>query len=416
MRVIILFKCLGSNTRLRHSVYSHLTMFENREDYSCLYWNVANGCPGWLKKIECDVIVLHTTLLSARYGLQTAYDDWIKGLSWVRESRSLKIALPQDERYYSKQLCSWLQAFKIDIVFSVLMHKPQAFDKVYKSYSGSARFFPCLTGYIDKKSLLNPEFNQWKNRRIDIAYRAKTLPLWIGRIGQLKRQINESLRECLSKSDLVYDISADVKDTKLGSDWLNFLHDSKLIAGCEAGGSGFDESGAITEFVNAQKSKGNIPTFEDIDSKFGSQWDGHDFFVLGPRHLEAAATGTCQILVEGDYSGVLKRNRHYIPVKKDLSDLCDVIKSLNWDKAQEIAQFAYDDLVVSDKYTYSMFANKIHSIVIEQSSSIARTYNEKQIKKFNLLRIITHYINRAGFLTQAPYLCKLWIKNKFLSV
>ncbi len=414
MRVLILFKCLGSNSRLRHSVYAHLTLFENRDDYTCIYWNVANGCPGWLRKIECDVIVLHTTLLSARYGLQVAYDDWLKGLSWVAESQSLKIALPQDERYFSKQLCAWLERFKVDIVFSVLIHKPRAFEKVYKSYHGPAKFFPCLTGYIDKKSLPDPEFTRWKDRKYDIAYRAKTLPLWIGRAGQLKKQINDKLEQCLSGLDLVYDISADVKDTKLGTDWLKFLHNAKLIAGCEAGGSGFDETGEVTRYINNQKSKGRFPTFAEIDSKFGPQWDGHDFFVLGPRHLEAAATGTCQLLVEGQYSGVLKRGQHYIPVKKDLSDLCDVIKNLDWDEAQEIARKAYCDLVLTDKYTYATFANIVHSIIADEYSVVAMTLTGQKIKRFKVLSKMTKLINRAGILTQAPHLCKLWLKSKLL--
>ena len=415
MRVVIFYKCLGSNSSLRHSVYSHLTLFENRDDYNCIYWNVANGCPRWLKNIECDVIVLHTTLLSARYGLQTAYSDWLRGLAWIKDSPSIKIAMPQDERYFSKQLCAWLELFQVDIVFSVLMHKADAFEKVYKSYSGCAKFFPCLTGYIDKKSLVNPQFDRWNERNYDVIYRAKTLPLWIGRAGQLKKQINDELEKCLSKSELVYDISADVKDTKLGSDWLNFLYDSKLIAGCEAGGSGFDKSGVITQYVNAQIAKGKRPTFDDIDLEFGSQWDGHDFFVLGPRHLEAAAAGTCQILVEGEYSGVLKPGRHYIPVKHDLSNLCDLISTLDWDKAQNIAQYAYDDLVESGKFTYSMFASKIHSVITDDYSRVEKTLSPQQIRKFNLFSTITKLINRSGYLAQLPHLSKLWIKSKFLS-
>ena len=415
MRAVIFYKCLGPNSRLRHSVISHLKLFENRKDYTCLYWNVANGCPRWLSHIDCDLIVLHTTLLSARYGLPAAYQDWLKGLAWIKDSPALKIALPQDERYYSEQLCQWLESFNVDLVFSVLMHKPDAFKKVYGDYSGTAKFFPCLTGYIDHHSLADPDFSHWKTRKYDLAYRAKTLPLWIGRGGQLKKQINDKLGECLADSGLVYDISADVRDTKLGGDWLKFLHDSKLIAGCEAGGSGFDKSGVITEYINARLSRGEQPTFDDIDMRFGNQWDGHDFFVLGPRHLEAAATGTCQILVEGDYSGVLKQNRHYIPVKKDLSDLCEVISSLDWDEAQQIAQQAHEDLVQSGQFTYRRFADHIHTIITGELSVAESAMSEDQIRKFNLYIIATKVINGSGYLAQLPHLSKLWIKSKFLS-
>ena len=49
-------------------------------------------------------------------------------------------------------------------------------------------------------------------------------------------------------------------------------------------------------------------------------------FAISPRHLEACATRTCQVLVEGEYSGVLRPGEHYIPVRKDLSNLDDVLE------------------------------------------------------------------------------------------
>ncbi len=42
---------------------------------------------------------------------------------------------------------------------------------------------------------------------------------------------------------------------------------------------------------------------------------------MSPRHLEAAATRTFQVLVEGDYSGALEAGIHYQPVHRDLSDI-----------------------------------------------------------------------------------------------
>ena len=55
-------------------------------------------------------------------------------------------------------------------------------------------------------------------------------------------------------------------------------------------------------------------------------WDDHRFSA----HLVHAIsrlplTGTAQILVEGEYDGVLEPDRHYLPVRTDLSDLGDVL-------------------------------------------------------------------------------------------
>jgi hypothetical protein len=43
--------------------------------------------------------------------------------------------------------------------------------------------------------------------------------------------------------------------------------------------------------------------------------------TISSRHFEPIGTRTGQILVEGDYAGVLTANEHYIPVRKDFLDL-----------------------------------------------------------------------------------------------
>ena len=47
--------------------------------------------------------------------------------------------------------------------------------------------------------------------------------------------------------------------------------------------------------------------------------------TISPRHFEAAALRVCQILFEGHYAGVMEPRRHYIPLRKDFSNLDEVI-------------------------------------------------------------------------------------------
>ena len=35
-------------------------------------------------------------------------------------------------------------------------------------------------------------------------------------------------------------------------------------------------------------------------------WDGHAFGAISPRHFEAALVGSCQLLVQGGYDGLLE--------------------------------------------------------------------------------------------------------------
>ncbi|MBT8506740.1 hypothetical protein B1F79_04690 [Coxiella-like endosymbiont of Rhipicephalus sanguineus] len=49
-----------------------------------------------------------------------------------------------------------------------------------------------------------------------------------------------------------------------------------------------------------------------------------DYNQISPRHFEAVATKTLQILYEGEYSNILKPWVHYVPLKKDYSNFDEV--------------------------------------------------------------------------------------------
>ena len=89
-------------------------------------------------------------------------------------------------------------------------------------------------------------------------------------------------------------------------------------------------------------------------------------FAISPRHLEACATRTCQVLVEGDYSGVLRPGEHYIPISKDLSNLDDVLEQLQSDEQRErLTEAAYRDVVASGRYGYERFVAEVEQAAAE---------------------------------------------------
>ena len=95
--------------------------------------------------------------------------------------------------------------------------------------------------------------------------------------------------------------------------------------------------------------------------------------------MECCATKTCQILTEGDYNGILKSGVHYIELKKDFSNLDSVlIDVVDDNKRKQIVENAYNDIVLSKKYTYSKFVKETLEIIRVQS-------NIKVSKKNNLL-------------------------------
>ena len=89
--------------------------------------------------------------------------------------------------------------------------------------------------------------------------------------------------------------------------------------------------------------------FEEVESACFPGRDGEiDYRAISPRHLEACATRTCQILVEGDYNGVLEPGRHYLPLRADLGNLDEVLDAVQRDDEREhLVEAAYADVVAS---------------------------------------------------------------------
>ena len=81
----------------------------------------------------------------------------------------------------------------------------------------------------------------------------------------------------------------------------------------KTGSSALDRTGELRREISALLEDDPELSFAEVALRLPADWDDHRFFAIGPRHLEAALTGTAQILVEGEYDGVLEPDRHYLP-------------------------------------------------------------------------------------------------------
>ena len=94
-------------------------------------------------------------------------------------------------------------------------------------------------------------------------------------------------------------------------------------------------------------------------------------FAISPRHLEACATKTCQVLVEGSYNGILTAGEHFIELKKDFSNIHLVLDKIKEDKQREhIVNRAYKDIVQSGKYSYNNFVKDVMDVTLDNESVI----------------------------------------------
>ncbi len=347
----------ATQAKLRSSSQQYLDAFVRHLPARTIALNLAYGVPFWLEKIQFDLIVFHETLMTKR-ALPARFRNIQRLARRLSPLAPVRVAIVQDEFSHTRSLVDFIVDNEVTHVFSAA--GPTEWPKIYSGVDfAKVSFHQALTGYLDP-AIAELCANIETDRVIDIGYRANFDKRFnLGRFGLLKGLIAEKSLAAGKALGLKMDISTLTKDTIFGLEWYHFLARCKYTIGCESGASLLDETGTIYEAVDRYKMKSPDAQFDEVEA---ACFPGKDYnlrlFALGPRHLEACLTKTCQILVAGDYNGVLKAGIHYLPVKADLSDLSEVLGSLNEETRTRIVEAAYQDLVASGTFTYEAFVRE----------------------------------------------------------
>jgi hypothetical protein len=341
----------------RKTIEDHLYSLRRYGKADYLYVNLAVP---WLANVylplHFDAVVWHTTFLGwVRWTPAGQRIGVMKRARRLAERASFQVALPQDEFLGTQQVAEVIREFGIDHVFSVAPESewPLIYEGIDRSRVEISRV---LTGYLDEDTVerVDEIVATGPQRDIDIGYRTGPPKPFLGRQAMLKTEIADVVRERALARGLRVDITTRPQDTLLGDDWYRWLARCRWTIGVEGGASVLDRDGSIlacTERVAAER-PGAV--FEELEAACFPGEDGKlDLRALSPRHLEACATRTAQILVEGDYNGVLSEGRHYLPLKRDFSNLDDVLDVVASEPERErLAAQAYGDVVASGRWTY----------------------------------------------------------------
>ena len=351
---------------LRATNWSHLYSFRRYSGHYCYYlnmlypWKLYKNVPWYIKQIKFDLIIFHTTFMASIRTIPHSVERLKKQAGILKQASAVKIALPQDEYHNPKALNLFINEFNIDYLFSVA---PEAeWPKLYSNVNfDNVKFTKILTGYLDEDVLtkINELRHLVPSRSIDIGYRAFGIRHMLGRHGLLKIEIAHLFKH--AAKDLVLDISTSLEDTFYGDEWYKFLLRCKYTVGVEGGASVLDWDGSLRMETEAYIRQHPQASFEEVEAACFPECDGKlDLMAISPRHLEACATKTCQVLVEGDYNGILSPGQHYIELKRDFSNIDDVINIVKQDhRRAEITERAYHDIVESGQYTYHGFVKTI---------------------------------------------------------
>ena len=319
-------------------------------------WNVNTelGLPIGLVGMSFSAVVLHYSVFSAgQYRLDTGLRRY---LSEECES-SFKVAFFQDEHHFCRDRFAFLNEYGIDCVYSC-MESPYM-EQVYRRYTDVRLLVSNVPGYVSQDTIEAAERFALpaEERHLDIAYRGRALPPYCGRGGLEKYEIGIRFLELGKDLGLDLDIACDEASRIYGDDWYRFTGSARAVLGTESGVSVVDLEDEVYAQYQELLALGEVPTIGRLEEGALGRWDGNiPYRTISPRHFEAAAFNTCQILYDGSYSGAMQPMVHYIPLRKDFSNFEEVIERFrNADLRRELAANARRDLIDSGEWGYEPF-------------------------------------------------------------
>lgn len=393
-RLNILILYVSNQYPMRATLWDQLYCFRRYSKHNCFYLNfTVRRVPWYLKHVKFDLIVFGTLFLATR-----AVDEWFSDprerAQPLKSFEAVKIVFPQDEYLRTDVLNDFINEFSIDRIFS--LSPKTEWTKIYDRIDASKiKLSSVLAGYLDDATVERIEglAREGAPRDIDLGYRTWRAAPNLGRHGFLRQQIAEVFQAEAPKHNLQTDISTRREDTLWADAWYKFLLRCKYTISVEGGATVLDRDGSIQRNTERYLAEHPDASFDEVEQECFPGLDGGLHYVaISPRHLEACATRTCQVLVEGEYNGVLVPGRHYLELKRDFGNLEEVLDAIKQDKLRdEITDHAYRDIVASGNYTYRSFVEQV------LRESVPETQKSSAESSGWLSAVIYHWMRLSDF-------------------
>lgn len=283
-----------------------------------------------------DVVVLLHSVFSNQQNLRR-FLLWIVALHDTPKAFFIgnEYKLMPEKIRFCKQL-------KIDLL--ITQSKDEQVSSLYRNALGCKVACVPNTG-IDPK-IFRPA-TELQNRPNVIGYRSNPSIWYMG--NDEKSAITGWFQANESRIGVKVDASLSPSERFDAQGYAEFLNRCRGQFGTESGGDYFELTDRTRNKVNAYTRKYPEATWPEIKSLFFDHYGPSiPMRIISGRQVEAAACKTVQILFEGKYNDYLKPDVHYIPLKKDFSNIDDVMQKFKDDDyCRRITENAYD-LVMSE--------------------------------------------------------------------
>jgi hypothetical protein len=270
----------------------------------------------------------------------------------VRNFNGIKLLFIQDEYDTTETARQWIEKLRLDTVYTCVPE--DALEFVYpKARFPKTEFVQTLTGYVPEDPSLDSFRRPMAERDLRIFYRGRDLPHQYGLLGREKYTIGLDVKRLADERGIPVDIAVDSASRIYGNAWYQRLASARATLGTESGSNIFDFDGSLAE---KSRELASLP-FEEVHGRYLAAHEGPvRMNQISPKIFEAIRVRTALVLFEGTYSGVVQPGRHFIPLKKDYSNISDVFAKLeDIPFLEDLTARAYDEVVASGKYNYKQF-------------------------------------------------------------
>ncbi len=378
-----------SDRTFTNTVFEHLLSFHkysNNNIYFCdRYENFL------VESNLYDCIGIHYCL---RFIYDKVSDETVESIA---SFKGIKFLYIQDEYDLTKKTWAWIKRLGISIVFTCV--PTENIHRIYpKSEFPDVTFVSVLTGYVPELLPKIKNYTQPSKRSKTIAYRGRALDVRYGKLGFDKAEIGRLVNAYCNKNNIDCDIAIDEESRIYGDKWCKFIASSKAMLGSESGANVFDWDGDLVKKIKDYKLSNPDSSNQEIYNEIVSEHEMDGVMnQISPRVFETIALRTGLVLFEGKYSGVIKPNVHYIPLKKDGSNLDEVFAKLNdGEFLDKLVDKAYKDIIESGLYSYKNFVKLFDDTLNE--------YRKANINKLpaQIRQVIPKFLEKKLFLTRKP--------------
>lgn len=375
------------------TIIDHIMGMADLSRHDIIPINMIKNFPHGFDINRFDGLIIHYSLIACSYNYIAPHVR-----TAIAAFKGLKIAFVQDDYRFINNTVNALAYMQINILFGLA--GPDIIDEVYSPEKlPGVRRETVLAGYVPEHLLGHP-VPPYAERPLDVGYRARKLPAWLGSHGQEKWIIADRFLKDAPAYDLKCDISCREEDRLYGDAWIGFLTSCKAVLGTESGAGVCDFTGKIQIEVEAHEARDPNVSFETLRELYFKDEDNRIMMnVISPRCFEAAALRTLMILYDGHYSGRMQAGRHYLSLHRDHSNMDEIVAVLRDPvRAQEIIDNAYNEVANNPANWFRAMVEQVDTAIDETATpamlSDLPPYTAPELRK--LLRRSRSAINLAA--------------------